>query len=183
MTLGVECFILFADIVLFTAYLVAVLVRFGIPVNMSMTYYMYRQKNEVLRLLFPCLLVFLCISCGSLWIKICHRFELAPLFVALVYVTIVCLIAVAASAQYQKTPTIIYFHYTCAIIASACTTLWLLFVSYKVMHVALGILLISTCLGLITKTLKSCTLFWLEIAGFYALMITLLIIYFVPIQL
>ena len=183
MTLEVECIILLADIVLFSAYLVAVLVRFGIPVNLSMTYYMYRQKNEVLRLLFPCLLIFLCASCGPLWINISYKSEWATLYVALSYITIVCLVAVAASAQYQKTQTIIYFHYTCAIMASACTTLWILLLSYKVMHIALGILLTSTCLGVITKTLKSCTLFWLEIAGFYALMITLLVTYIVPIQL
>lgn len=50
------------------------------------------------------------------------------------------------------------------------------FVAYRIVYIGIGILSVLLFVALFTKTLKKCTLFWLELAAFYAILFTLLII-------
>lgn len=183
MKLSITAIILLVDILFFSTYLVCVLKTFGIPINLSITYYHYERRHKGMGFLFPALLVFLCSTALPIWISTTHRVSLSGIHLLLYpIVTLICLLLVAASARYKRRPKLIYFHYSCAIVAAICAVAWIFLFAYKIVYVGLGILFILLLVGLKTKTLKRCTLFWLELAAFYAILFTLLVIHIIPIQ-
>lgn len=178
-----EVSIIWADIIIFTAYVVYVLAAFGIPVNLSITYYMFERKKKGTGLLFPALMVFICsTTLPILILTTSHASEWGARFVALPVICLVCLLAVACSARYKVSPKLIYFHYACAIITATCAVAWIFLVAYKICYVGIAILCALLLAGILTKTLRKCPLFWLENAAFYAILFTLLVIHSVPVH-
>ena len=183
MTLSVECILLITGIVLLTWYEYIVLKRFGIPVNLSITYYHYERRCKGMGFMFPFLLLYLCCVLGPIWITTTLDASiLSRIFIIFPYITILCLLMVALSARYNRNHRIFRFHYACAIIASISAVLWIFLVAYRIVYVGLAILATLLLTGIYTGTLKKCTLFWLETAGFYALLVTLLFIHLIPIK-
>lgn len=177
--------ILLVDIAVFTIYVADVLMRFGIPVNLSITYYRYERIHRRLGILFPSLLIFICCTTIPIWfITSWYASAWGRYFVEMPVIAEVCLLAVAFSARYKKRKNLIYFHYTCAIIASVCAVVWMCLVAWQfsLMWLRIGLLLGFVAIGVITNTLKKCSLFWLELTAFYAIFFTLFFIYFVPFQ-
>ena len=169
--------ILCIDIIFFSIYLVSVLKLFGIPTNLSITYYYYERKYKGLGLLFPALLLLLCASALPIWIIVTKNASAwGANFIMLPYIVLAGLLSVAGTARYKRRPKLIYFHYTCAIIAAICAVIWIFFVAYRIVYIGIGILSVLLFVALFTKTLKKCTFFWLELAAFYAILFTLLII-------
>lgn len=186
MILSIESIILIVDILIFTVYVVYVLGRFGIPSNLSTTYYYLENQRKGTGLLFPVLLVFICCTTLPIWAYSTYCASAwASMFLFCPLVTLVCLLSVAGSARYKSRPALIYFHYTCAIIAATCAVLWLCLAAYQVIFIILRVsILVGLMLaGITTGTLKSCSLFWLEITAFYCIFFTLLIINIVPLPL
>ena len=182
MSLSITAIILLIDIIFFSTYLVCVLKTFGIPINLSITYYHYERRHKGLGKLFPALLVLICSTALPIWISTTYRVSLVGTNLLYPIVTLICLLLVAASARYKRRPKLIHFHYSCAIIAAICAVAWIFLFAYKIVYVGLGILFISILIGLTTRTLKRCTIFWLELAAFYAILFTLLVIHIIPIQ-
>ncbi len=179
MNLSVEAIILLADILALTVYIVYVLIKFGIPQNLSTTYYTFEEQKKGTGLLFPALLVFICSTALPIWISTTYYASSgASIFLFCPIVSLVCLLAVAASARYKSNTALVYFHYACAIVASVCAVLWLCLAAYQMVFVVLrlGILGGLLAAGILTGTLKKCTLFWLETTAFYCIFFTLLLI-------
>lgn len=182
--LSTESIILLVDILIFTIYVVYILIKFGIPKNLSASYYAFEEQKKGTGLLFPALLVFICTTALPIWITTTYYASTwTSTFLFCPIVTLVCLLAVAASAQYKSNTALVYFHYTCAIIASFCAVLWLCLAAYQIMYIAFGILGVLLSAGIITGTLKKCTLFWLEITAFYCIFFSLLVINIIHLQL
>ena len=170
-------FVLLADILVFTYYVIYVLREFGIPVNLSITYYSFERRRKGTGVLFPTLMIFLCVTTIPIWIELSrHASSFGYTFVFFPIITLVCLLLVAASARYKKTHGLVYFHYACAILAAVCAVLWIFLVAYKILYVGLSILIALMLMGIRTGTLHRCSLFWLETAAFYAIFFSLLII-------
>lgn len=168
--------ILMADIALYTVFFVAILVKMGIPTNLCISYYLLLEKHRLLRFSFPALLFVFCLTIGPIWMKMSNESVIGSQCIGLPFIAFFTLLAVVLSAPYQKSRQLFLFHYSCAIIASACIVLWLFIVALKVIYIGLGILFACLLAGFFTKTLRSCMLFWLETAAIYALSVTLLII-------
>ena len=184
--LSAESIILLVDILIFTTYVVSVLIKFGIPKNLSTTYYTFEEQKKGTGLLFPALLVFICCTTLPIWISTTyHASSWGTIFLFCPIVTLFCLLAVAGSAHYKRCSSLIYFHYTCAIIAAICAVVWLFFAAYQTIFVILRFSILGGLLGagIRTDTLKTCPLFWLETTAFYCIFLTLLVIYIVPIPL
>ncbi len=172
-----ESCVLLTDLILLTIYEIIILKQFGIPANLSYTYYSFERKRAGAGRLFPLLLLILCVTAGPIWLSVTMHTSLwAKKWMFLPCVTIFCLIAVACSARYNRSRKIFRFHYACAIIASVCAVAWIFIVAYHIVYVGLSILVALVLTAICTRTLIRCTLFWLETAGFYALLVTLLLI-------
>ena len=183
MLISVAEAVLLLDVVVFTAYVVDVLIRFGIPANLSITYYHYERQYHKYGNLFPALMVLVCCTTVPIWILTTWNGSLlARWFVAMPIITEFSLLFVAFSARYKRRRKLIYYHYACAIVAAVCAVLWMCFVANQIPLIALRIGLLLGCLsvGSLTHTLKSCILFWLELAAFYSIFFTLFLIHSVP---
>ena len=182
MNLSISSIIILTNIVFFSLFVISILVKIGIPIHLSVTYYVLETKHRWLRWIFPFLLFIMCSTVGPVWIDMTTIYTWFDQLIFLPYTTIFCLLAVVASTQYQKSRKLIYFHYTCAIIASVCTAAWLFLIAYRIIYIGLSILFIELFAGWYTNSLKVCYLFWLETAAFYALLITLFVLSIIPIN-
>lgn len=175
--------LLLADVVFFTIYNAYVLTKFGVPVNLSITYYHLDRVHKGWGITFPLLVVFVCCTALPVWILTSiNGSTWGVYFLPLPCITLVCLLAVAFSGRYKKRPKLIYFHYGCAIIAATCAVVWLCLVAYQsvFLYLRLGIIFALVFAGIQTGTFKRCTLFWLENAAFYCIFLTLLLVYLIP---
>ena len=175
--------LLSADIVLMTIYNICILRRFGVPVNLSITYYHYERVHKGLGLLFPALVVFICCTTLPIWIITSFTgSEWGMYFSPCGIITLICLLAVAFSGRYKKRPGLIQFHYTCAIIAATSAVVWLCFAAYQTLFVWVRVIILFGLIfaGIQTDTFKRCTLYWLENAAFYCIFVTLLLVYAIP---
>lgn len=183
MELSFSIVLLTIDIIIFTIFIVSVFVKLGIPDNLSTTYYLYNDIKRGTGWIFPALVVFICCTGILVWISTTHHASSwGAKFTFLPIISLVCMLSVAASARYKKSQKLIYFHYTVAIIAAVCSVGWMNLVAYKLIPVGVTILLAWILAGMRTNTLKSCPLFWLEIACFYAILIMLLLIKIIPVE-
>ncbi len=172
--------ILWADLFVFTIYVIGAVRRFGIPINLSITYYRYERIHRNWGMLFPALMFFICLTTIPIWFVTSWHVSLLGRYLScLPVLTEVGLLAVAFSARYKRWPKLIYFHYTCAIIAAVCAVVWLCVVAWQwpFFWLRIGLLIAFLTAGILTRTLKKCTLFWLELTAFYAIFLTLLFIY------
>lgn len=174
MSLSCTSIILLADIIALTIFFVCVLIKLGIPSNLSITYYMFDKKK---RFLFPCLTMFFCCTAIPIWILMTyHASPWGSMFLGLPITTLICMLSVVASMHYKKNQKLLYFHYITAIVSAVCLVAWINIVAYSIAYVATVILLAFVYAGIRTKTLKKSSLFWLETAAFYSLFFTLLTI-------
>jgi len=175
--------IILLDIIIFTVYVVYVLTQFGIPINLSFTYYTFERKQKGLGIIFPLLMLFVCGTTIPVWIHTTlHASPWAQQFLLFPVIGVICLIAVAATARYKMVPRLIIYHYAFAILAAVCAVAWIFLVAYSIVYIGLSVLLICMLCGLLTKTLRKCTIFWLENAAFYAIFFTLFFIELMPVQ-
>jgi len=182
MNISLETIVIIIDIMIFSIYVAYTLILFGIPVNLSITYYKFERKKKGTGILFPLLMLLLCGSAIPIWIAITPK-GISEMFVCFPTITLISLLGVAGSARYKSRHNLIYFHYTCAIIAAICAVSWIFIVAYKIVYIGLTILFTLLYAGMRTKTLRKCTLFWLETAAFYSILFTMLAIKIIPLQL
>ena len=176
----VSVLLLAADVVAFTAFYVTIRKKLGVPNNLSITYYEFEPK---LRYFFPVVNVFLCLTGAPVWIYMtCQASEWARYFIAVPIITSICMLLVAASFDYKRSKALIRFHYAVAWIACLGIILWLNAVAWRIAWFGLSILTAFLLAGIHTKTLKTCPLFWLEMAAFNSLAATLLVITIFQIQ-
>lgn len=171
------CFFILFEIILFSTYIIYVLHCYGIPQNISATYYYFERKHKHYGLLFPLCLFIACLIIIPIWIYTCQFLSSwASHFTWCAYLTCLCMFVVGITSRYKRSRALTYCHYTAAIVGSVFTVVWLLFACYRIAFVSISILLIALLAGYITHTLRECYLFWLELTAFYALFIVIFII-------
>ncbi len=168
--------ILLVDIVVLSLYIFVTRRKFGILPNLSISYYHYERKRKYSGLMFPALMVLLCSTLIPLWIyDTATGSAWAQRFVCLPCIALACLLTVAGTARYKSTQKLIYVHYTFAIIAATVTVAWIFLVAYRTCYIGIAILLAEVAAGIYTRTLRNCTLWWLEGAAFYSILFILLV--------
>ena len=175
--MNLTTFILFTDIIALSIYLISVLVKLGVPVHLSYTYYQMERKRKGSGRFFQGLMVLLCSTGIPTWAVM--TMQLSPWsanFIICPFITLFCLLAVAATARYHKRKIRHRFHYLCASIAAASTAVWLFLAVWQIAYITIGIMIVAVCAGLSTGTLKKGLLFWAELAAFYSILFTLFII-------
>lgn len=171
------CYLIVIEIVLFSLYIIYALCNWGIPNNISATYYYFERTRKHYGLFFPLDILICCLTIFPVWIYTCSlASSWASHFSWCPYIVGLCMIVVGITSRYKRSRQLTYTHYAAAIIGAAVTVLWLLLACYRTSFISLSVLSISILAGVITGTLKRCYLFWLEIAAFYALFFVLFIV-------
>lgn len=140
-----------------------------IPKSLSDTYYMYKEKKEWLKFLFP--IMIFCVS-GLLlpaWLDATEGSTLQFLS----FLTCASIMFVGASPNFKNVGIESKIHVISAIISAICAIAWCIFVTHT-WYVILLCLIVMVILAFITKTLKTSYVFWLEMVAFSSLFVSLL---------
>ncbi len=167
-------FILIVSFCLFAAYNIYVLSVFGIPANLSITYYHFKDKGDKLGFVFPLFLILQCCMLFPVWYNINKKYNSQEcLCVRIIFFTLATIVIVILLPQYKKSQIHKILHYGAAILAAINSLLWILIACRELYPMLLLILVFLTVTALYTGTWKSCISYWLELFVFCSIYITL----------
>lgn len=141
-----------------------------VPASLSSTYYMYKEKKEWLKYLFPAMMF----SVAGLLMPVQLEAAEGSYLQFLSFLTCAATIFVGAAPNFKGTKLENAVHSTSAIISAICAMLWCLLVVGS-WGVILSYLIIFLIIALCTNTLKSAYIFWLEMVAFMSMFLSLII--------
>ena len=161
-------------IFLFVIYNIIVLILFGIPKSLSMTYYLFKERKTTLKVLFPAMITMLCILLIPCWLEISEGSN----FQFLSFLAPAALMFVGFTPAFKDADMYNTIHniaaYTCAVFA----LLWIILVT-PYWYVILIVLGVMAAISIVTKTWKTCYTYWLEMVAFVSLFISIILYYII----
>lgn len=160
---------------IFLLYIVISLCVFQkIPESLSNTYYMYKEKGEWLKYLFPVMMFSVAGLLMPAWLEATEGSYLQFLS----FLTCASIMFVGAVPNFKSIGIESTIHTVAAIFATVCSILWSILVVGCWLPI-IGWLIIFISIAGFTKTLKSAYIFWLEMVAFFQLFTTLIIYLFI----
>lgn len=159
-------------IFMFAIYNIVILLLFGVPKSLSMTYYLFKERNNVLKVLFPGMMTFLGIFLMPCWVEMSEGSN----FQFLAFLSAAALIFVAFAPAFKESDLENMVHQISAYCCAAFAMLWIILVTpyWYVILIVLGIVL---AVAFITKTIKSSHIYWLEMVAFVSTFISIVAYY------
>lgn len=159
-------------IFLFVVYNIIALLLFGVPHSLSMTYYLYKQRKNILKVLFPGMITLLVIFLLPCWLEISkgHNFEFTA------FLSVSALMFVGACPAFLDSKMEDNIHSIAAIICAIFALLWIILVT-PYWYVILSSFALFTLIAFFTKTWKTCYTYWLEIVAFISTFIAMTLYY------
>jgi hypothetical protein len=156
-------------IFLFLIYNIVTLLIFGVPKSLSMTFYLFKERLDILKVLFPSMITMLVICLMPCWIQIS---EGSP-FQFLSFLSAASLLFVGFAPSFKSSSLENNVHQISAYLCALCSILWIVLVT-PYWYVILIVLGIVTALAIVTKTWKTCYIYWLEMVAFVSTFISIL---------
>lgn len=159
-------------IFLFVIYNTVALILFGVPKSLSMTYYLFKERQKELKILFPAMIALLCIMLIPCWLELSDGSN----FQFLAFLAPAALMFVGFTPAFNDADMYKMIHniaaYTCAVFAM----LWIILVTpfWYIILIVLGVIAVA---AILTKTWKTCYIYWLEMVAFISLFISILVYY------
>ena len=157
---------------MFAIYNAIVLLLFGVPKSLSMTYYLFKDRENVLKYLFPSMMTLLGVFLMPCWIEMS---EGSP-FQFLAFLSAASLLFVAFAPAFKESDLENNVHQISAYCCAAFAMLWIIFVTpyWYVILIVLGVI---AALAIVTKTVKSGYIYWLEMIAFISTFAAILAYY------
>lgn len=146
--------------VIFVAYDAVAIALFGIPESLSNTYYLYKEKYNKGWLF--CLMMYLVVAfMMPAWITLSEGSD----FQFLAFLAPASIMFVGTAPRFKDSQLESRVHTVSAIIAAACSLLWVALVTpyWWVMLIWLGFIALASIL---TSSYKTCLVYWLEMVAF-----------------
>lgn len=175
--MNITTLLILVSLSIFAAYNIYILISFGVPENISITYYHLEQKRRGLGLLFPAMVVISCTTMLITWLDIEQILDdNFRSYHFLIMITALSTFFVAALSNYKRSRLQTIIHYTAAIIASIAGLAWILIADFHMLYIPLITLLLVALAAWLTNTYKHQILFWLELIAIYSIQIALFIL-------
>ena len=159
-------------IFMFIIYNVVALLLFGVPKSLSMTYYLFKDRVETLKWLFPSMMTLLTIFLMPCWLEISDG---SP-FQFTVILSAAGVLFVGAAPAFKSSSLENMVHQVSAYICSAAAIAWICLVT-PYWWIILIVLAVIALLAYITKTIKSSYIYWLEMIAFISTFISIVAYY------
>lgn len=159
-------------IFMFMIYNAVVLLLFGVPKSLSMTYYLFKDRQNILKVLFPCMMTLLGSFLMPCWIEMS---EGSP-FQFLSFLSAGALLFVAFAPAFKESDLENTVHQVSAYCCAAFAMLWIILVT-PYWYVILIVLSVIATLAIVTKTVKSSYIYWLEMVAFISTFIAIVAYY------
>ena len=159
-------------IFMFLIYNAVALLLFGVPKSLSMTYYLFKDRVETLRFLFPAMMTMLTVFLMPCWLEIS---EGSP-FQFTAFLSAAGVLFVGAAPAFKSSSLENAVHQWSAYICAAAAIAWICLVTpyWWIILIVLGIIAL---LAIITKTVKSSYIYWLEMVAFISTFISIVTYY------
>lgn len=160
-------FVLIAFII-YTLYNAIAIYNFGIPFSLSKTYYLFKKKKNILRILFPITIILTSSLLLPAWLDL----SIGSNFQFMSFLACLGLIFVGASPAFNRSKLEGNVHNISAYFAATMSILWIILVTGK-WYVIIGSAITVLFLAIITKSIKTSYIYWLETIAFLSTFITL----------
>jgi hypothetical protein len=163
------------SLLLFLAYNIGIVSKFGIPPSLSQSYYLLNGVKKNLGFLFTGMMLTMAFTLLPAWLELGEVVSPWSSYLnPLVFFTCAAIAFVGAAPAFKTNKLEGTVHKVAAIVAAACSMIWCLVVCWKMMYVPLGVAGFIAAIGAITKTWKSASVYWLEMMAFGATFVTVI---------
>lgn len=159
-------------IFMFMVYNTVVLLLFGVPKSLSMTHYLFKERQDMLKVLFPSFITLLCMFLIPCWLQISE----GSTFQFTAFLSGGSLLFVGASPYFKNGDLEGMVHQISAYMCAGFAILWIILVT-KLWWIILIVLALVVVAAILTKTWKTCYIYWLEMVAFTSTFITMILHY------
>ena len=160
---------------LFLAYNIGIVSKFGIPPSLSQSYYLLNGVKKNLGFLFTGMMLTVAFTLLPAWLELGEVVSSWSSYLnPLAFFTCAAIAFVGAAPAFRANKLEGTVHEVAAKVAAACSIIWCLAVCWKIMYIPLGVAGLIAAIGAITKTWKSATVYWLEMMAFGATFATVI---------
>lgn len=144
-------------IFLYLIYNVVALSLFGVPHSLSMTYYLFKERSNTLRYLFPSMMICMAMFLAPCWLELSKNSD----FQFTAFLSIAGMIFVGGSPSFMSSKLESKIHDISAYLASSAAIAWIVLVT-PYWYVIPIIFSLFAIIAIATKTAQNCYIFWLE---------------------
>lgn len=157
---------------IYWAYNMAALSVFGVPKSLSMTYYLFKERKEWQRLLFPIMMLSMAGLLIPVWLEMSEGSNLQFMsFLAGAGIMFTGTVPTFKSSKLEDR-----IHTISAIVAAVFALLWVFFVAH-LWYIILIWLVIVTLIALLSSSVKTSLVYWLETVAFMSTFMSIIIYY------
>ena len=155
-------------IFLFVIYNIIALILFGVPKSLSMTYYLFKNRQNALKAMFPAMIAMLVIFLLPCWLEISD----GSAFQFTAFLSTAGLMFVGATPAFNDSDMHKMIHNIAAYTCAAFALLWIILVTpfWYIILIVLGIIAI---VAVVTKSWKTSYIYWLEIVAFISTFVSI----------
>lgn len=157
---------------LFAIYNIITLILFGVPKSLSMTYYLYKKRHESLKMLFPSMIILMCIFLIPCWLTLSEGSN----FQFLSFLAPAALIFVGFTPSFNDADMHKMIHNIAAYSCAAFALLWIILVTpfWYIILIVFGLI---APIAVITKTWKTSYTYWLETVAIISTFTSIIVYY------
>lgn len=144
----------------------------GIPKSLSMTFYLLQEKKKWLRIWFPIMMISMAFLLMPAWLEI----SVGSPFQFLAFLAPAGIMFTGAAPAFKSSELENTVHMTSAIFAAITALLWVGLVANLWLVIAIWFVIIAI-LAIVTKTVKSSYIYWLETVAFLSTFTAILAYY------
>lgn len=160
-------------ILLVVIYNIVAISLFGVPKSLSATHNLFKERANALKFLFPFTTFTIAILFLPCWLSCSPTVELKLLSV----LSSLALMGVGITYMFNDKYITEAVHLTTACLGIAFMLIWIVFVT-PYWYVIILCLLMALIFGAMTKTLKTASIYWIEMAALVSNIIVILLYYF-----
>lgn len=144
----------------------------GIPKSLSMTFYLLQEKKKWLRIWFPIMMISMAFLLMPAWLEI----SVGSPFQFLAFLAPAGIMFTGAAPAFKSSELENTVHMTSAIFAAITALLWVGLIANLWLVIAIWFVIIAI-LAIVTKTVKSSYIYWLETVAFLSTFTAILAYY------
>ena len=164
------------SLTLFLSYNIIAIKQFGVPSSLSNTFYLYNNKKRNLGYIFTGMMFAMTLTLLPAWLEVGGVISSWSSYLnPLIFFACGAIAFVGAAPAFRSCPMESAVHNISAKAAAVCAITWCLSACWQIMYVPLLTAGLVAVIGLITKSWKRASVYWLEMMAFGATFITVIV--------
>lgn len=160
---------------IFAAYNAVSIKQFGIPKSLSETFYLWNSKKKNLGYIFTGMMFSMAFALVPAWLELGEVISSWSTYLnPLAFFACAAIAFVGAAPAFRSCVLESKVHTTAAMTAAVCAIVWCLVACWQIMYVPLLTAGVVAVIGLITKSWKKASVYWLEMMAFVATFVTII---------